>query len=835
MELLALEPLMWLLVLVALAVGLRFSLVDQPRWQKWASLACRAGAIALLVLALCRPHWFTKGDDAHVVFLVDVSESVDLPSANASLVEIQQAIDSLKPGDSWSLFAVGNTTQPIKTPKQLGEMLEKWNSGISDSGMRGESRLADALLETRLAFPASKSRRTVLFSDGRETAGNLDAAQRQLAEDRIDVQFRELKPLSDPEAGVVSVLPATKSAFQNEIVRIQAKIAANQPMTAELRLLHKGVAVQKRPVELKAGEPLLAFFDAEMITPGASQWTVELVPTEDHFLLNNQATCTIDVKGKPRMLVLHQDPPAMRSFVTAMREQGIELDVRGKLGLPDSLDDLLEFDGVVLADISATDISPRQMAMLKTYVIDFGGGIVMLGSENSFGLGGYYQTPVEEVLPLVSRFEKEKEKPSLAMVLVIDKSSSMQGAPIALARQAAKAAVELLSARDSIGVIGFDGQAQLISEMRSAAEKDAVQASIDSLQASGGTYMYPALVQAKEMLETAPAKVRHMIVLSDGRTQAADHLSLIQDASDAGITVSTVALGSADKALLASMAEIGRGRYYETDDPANVPQIFTKETMQASKSAIKEDLYGAVQTGDHPSLAGFSEGELPFSLGYVMTETKPTAQLLLAAETGDPLLAVGRYGLGAGMAFTSDLTERWGAEWLAWESCGKFWAQAFRGVLRRQEADGLIVDERIDDEEWTLLLTRTDPNGQPLNSIEWDAQATTGNNQQQPVEVEEIGLGKYRATIPLAGESDVTVRLHDREYDILKPLHYQRPYPAEYSLSQNAPESLGRLTPFSPSTVREGLTEEPQRKSVACIAYFGALVLLLAGIILRRI
>ena len=835
MELLSLEPLIWLAAVVAVAIGLRYSLVDQPRWQQWTAFACRVAGIVLLVLALCRPHLFTQSDDAHVLFLFDVSESVDLPAARATLTEVRQAIDSLRRGDTWSLYAVGASARPMESPEKLEELLEQWNTGISDAEMRGESRLADALLETRLAFPAGKARRAVLFTDGRETAGDLDAAIKQLREERVDIQLRTLPPLADAEAGVVSVVPSTKSAFQNEVVRLQVKLAANRPISGELRLLHKGVAVQQQQVELKPDEPLFCHFDADMTTPGASHWTVELIPAEDRFPLNNQAACTIDVRGKPRMLILHQEPAAMRSFTRALGEQGIEIDVRGKLGLPETLDEALAFDAIVLADISATDLSPRQMTMLKTYVIDFGGGLVMLGSENSFGLGGYYQTPVEEVLPLVSRFEKEKEKPSLAMVLVIDKSGSMQGTPIELARQAAKAAVELLSARDMIGVVGFDGQPQLICELRSAAEADAVQASIDSIQAGGGTYMYPAMVQAKEMLETAAAKVRHMIILSDGHTQPADHQSLAQDASDAGITVSTVALGGADKELMASIAEIGRGRYYETEDPANVPQIFTKETMQASKSAIKEDLYGAVQTGDHPILAGFDDDELPFSLGYVMTETKPTAQLLLAAESGDPLLAVGRYGLGTSMAFTSDLTERWGAEWLAWENCGKFWAQALRGVLRRQQAEGLVVDEQVSDDAWTIHLSRNGPNGEPLSSIEWDAQATNSYNQQSPVEVTEVGLGRYRATIPLKKESQLTLRLHDRDFDVLKPLHYQRPYPAEYSLAQTIPQSIGKLAIFTPSTVREGLAPEPKRQPVAYYAYFGALALLLTGVLLRRI
>ena len=79
----------------------------------------------------------------------------------------------------------------------------------------------------------------------------------------------------------------------------------------------------------------------------------------------------------------------------------------------------------------------------------------MLGSDNSFGLGGYHRTPVEEVLPLVSRFEKETEKPSMALALVIDKSGSMSGQPIALARQAATACSSRLEASLDEGVLTF--------------------------------------------------------------------------------------------------------------------------------------------------------------------------------------------------------------------------------------------------------------------------------------------------------------------------------------------------------------------------------------------
>ena len=166
----------------------------------------------------------------------------------------------------------------------------------------------------------------------------------------------------------------------------------------------------------------------------------------------------------------------------------------------------------------------------------------MTGSENSFGLGGYFKTPVEEVLPLVSRFEKEKQKPSLAMVLVIDKSGSMSGNPIVLARQAARAAAELLSPQDQIAVIGFDSNPQLFLDLTPAGNQGTIAAAIDSIQASGGTDLAPAVAQAKDILSGASAKIKHVIAMTDGQTSQSNLLELCQEMADAGMTVSTVAL-----------------------------------------------------------------------------------------------------------------------------------------------------------------------------------------------------------------------------------------------------------------------------------------------------
>lgn len=834
-EFLTYKPLFLLLILVGLVWLYRHSLVDRPRWMKRASFACRVLGLLLLILAICRPYFPSESDRMHLALLVDVSESMEISEMREARAEVEEAIDSLQPGDSHSLFIFAKGLREIDLDG-LDAFVDACEQGLADASFRAATNWSDALLTARLSFPSGKSKRMLVFSDGAANGYGLSEAMTQLAEEEIDLRFSRKESLKKPEAAVVELTPATQFAFEGEIVRLRVGMRANRDMGAQLRILHKGVVVAEQPVTLEAGKNTYANADVEMISSGASRWEAEIVPEADHFPVNNSMATTIEVKGRPRVLVLHEKSREMRPFSRAMEQQGIEIDVRGARGLPDTLEGILAFDAVVLSDVPATDLRPVQMQYLKRYVAEFGGGLAMLGSENSFGLGGYYRTAVEEVLPLTSRFEKEKQKPSLAMALVIDKSGSMRGIPIALARQAAKSAAELLSGNDQIAVIGFDSQPVLILDMTSAGNKGLISNSIDSLAAGGGTNLYPAMLQGRDLLDRASARIKHMIILSDGQTSGGDYLALTQDMASRGVTISTVALGgSAARELMSNIAQTGRGRYYETNDPASVPQIFTKETMQASKSAIKEDLFGAIQAGEHPMLSGYEDAELPLVLGYVMTRPNPTAKVLLVAESGDPLLAVTRYGLGTGLAYTSDLTERWGSEWLAWPGGGKFWAQVLRGILKKETGTGMTVRTSIEADRWQVEVLRQDAAMRPVNQIQWSASAIDQSGRSQEVQLTQTGLGRYQTAVDLNGMERVSLNIRDEDYGRSRVLRWQRPYPAEYRLGAEVPEAVAALDDYDPTTIREGLEPVTIRRSATPAFVLLAMLLFMLGIALRRL
>ena len=440
MEFLGWNSLWWLLVLVGLAPAFYFSLVDRPARVKWLSFFFRVAAIVLIIFALCRPFWSAEKKEVHVAFLLDVSESIDVSSMRIALTKVGKGIEALDEGDSHGIFLFGKEAREVSLG-EVDEFIEACEKGRGDAEFRASTNLAAAVSHVRLSLPADRGKRIVLLTDGLLPA-NPAGVFAQLEKEKIDVRVVQLESLKKPEASITKFAAASPTAFQGEIARLRVELGANRDMKAKLRILHRGVTVAEKQVQLKAGEETVEYVEVEMVSSGDSVWEARLEPDEDYFPNNNQISTTISVSGQPRVLVIHENPQQLREAARALREQGIELDVRGARGLPDSLRGLLAFDAIMLADIPATSIQPKQMQWLKQYVSDFGGGLIMTGSENSFGLGGYFKTPVEEVLPLVSRFEKEKQKPSLAMVLVIDKSGSMSGNSIVLARQAARAAAE---------------------------------------------------------------------------------------------------------------------------------------------------------------------------------------------------------------------------------------------------------------------------------------------------------------------------------------------------------------------------------------------------------
>lgn len=752
-----------LLAMPALAFYFVRSLSDFPHRQRIVSLVTRSVVALLLILALAGLTWLHTTDEQYVIFLVDDSLSIgDEASQQATkyLDEIDAGPHQLarlsfhtEPGEiETSDRSAPRATQAAAKPQARNDT----DSGparqpprppgadASEDPRKG-TNIAAAIESAAAYLPPGYIPQIVVLTDGNETSGDaLQAAVRS----GVPVSTIPLPTRTEPEVQVSEVnVPA--EVREGEPFNVEVVVHSNHDDEGLLEIYrgdHKVISERRKLVQ---GENRFRF-QQSIERDRLAAFAVRISELESDTLLdNNSESGLVFASGKPRVLIIESDPSLIRELAYSLEDEGIQADIRPPQGMPETLSDLQNYELLILSNVPATELSQQQMNVARTYVQELGGGFIMLGGEQSFGLGGYYKTALEEILPVRSDFEKEKEKPSLGMVLVIDKSGSMGGEKIEMAKSAARSAVELLGRRDKICVIAFDGETYIISDMQSAQNKVAISDDIARIDAGGGTTMFPAMDEAYQILMATPAKLKHVIILTDGISAPGDFEGLAQEMNSNKITVSTVAVGSdSDTQLLEDIARLGDGRYYLTEDPAQIPQIFAKETVTASKSAIDEQPFIPLTVRTTHALADLDMESAPFLLGYVMTRPKPTSEVILVTEKGDPLLAWWRYGLGMSVAFTSDAKSRWAAEWITWPGFGKFWTQVIRQAMRKSDAQGIAVVLDRDDNETAISVDAVDALGQFLNEAEVELTVVDPQLRRNKLTLDQRAPGQYTHTIP---------------------------------------------------------------------------------------
>ncbi|HVJ87439.1 MAG TPA: VWA domain-containing protein [Caulifigura sp.] len=732
-----------LAVLPVLVYYFIWSLSDFPRRQRLISLAIRSVIVLLVVLSLAGLTLLRDVRDQFVIFLVDDSLSVDKEGA-AKVETFLEEAEKTKGANRLAFLKFAKSPGEVreertpKAPPTDAPPAEPLPQPSADDPRQG-TNIAAAIESAAGFLPPGYVPQLVVLSDGNQTSG--DALQAALRSG-VPVSTIPLPTRTDPEVQVSEVgVPA--EVREGEPFNVEVVVHSNHDDEGLIEVYrgdHKVIG-EKKPI--KKGENRFKF-QQSVERERLAAYTARVSDLkEDTLLDNNSETGLVFTSGKPRVLIIESDPNLIRELAFALEDEGIQADIRPPQGMPDSLADLQNYELLAISNVPATALSQKQMDVARTFVQELGGGFMMLGGEQSFGLGGYYKSTLEEILPVRSDFEKEKEKPSLGMVLIIDKSGSMSGEPVEIAKSAARSAVELLGKRDQCAVLAFDGDTYVISEMQSASNKGKISDEIGQIEASGGTTMYPAMEQAFEILQTTPAKLKHVIVLTDGVSSPGDFAGMAQQMAAAKITVSTVAMGGADTTLLEEIAREGKGRYYHAEDISTIPQIFAKETVTASKSAIDEQPFVPQIIRKSHALSGIDLDSAPFLLGYVITRPKPTSEVILATEKGDPLLSWWRYGLGMTVAFTSDAKSRWAAEWLTWPGFGKFWTQVVRQAMRKGDARGVQVALNRKDQGTEVTVDAVDQVGRFLNDADVEMTVIDPQLKRTPLKLSQTAPGRF--------------------------------------------------------------------------------------------
>ena len=445
----------------------------------------------------------------------------------------------------------------------------------------------------------------------------------------------------------------------------------------------------------------------------------------DTELINNRAQAFTMVHGQGRVLIIDNvENDNGLILPKALRDRRIALDVVPPAGLPTTMADLTRYDAVLFQNVPSDLVTGRQQDLLARYVNDLGGGFVMVGGPQSFGAGGWTNTVIDtNILPVACEIPAQTVLPSGALVLVIDRSGSMEqpgtpGSPLTqqhLANEAAWLAVQTLYERDLFGVVAFDSFSSWVVDLQFADDLSGVRNKIMSITPAGGTDILSGLRRAYDGLSADNAllrssSVKHIILLSDGGSEG-EYKPLTNELNRAGITLSTIGVGVDHNAdLLNDLAFDGGGEYHPIVDPNDLPQVFIKEARTIRKNLIKEADFTPrrVQTGS-PVMAGLDA--TPDLGGFVLTGPKYDRRIdtPLEGPEGEPLFAHWQVGLGKAAAFTSDATNRWATPWLDWPGYGDFWARTVRYVSRPSASRDAELTASVDGE--TLRIRVDTPPG----------------------------------------------------------------------------------------------------------------------------
>lgn len=793
----------WLLLLIAPLLALAILAPRRlPPLRFWSSLLLRALLFLALVGALAGTQIVRRVDHLTTVFLVDSSDSVSADERARAEQFIQAALGTMQQGDQAAIVAFGENALVERAPSS-----EQGLRRIQSAPVTTRTNLGEAITLGLALLPAETQKRLVLLSDGGENAGDVRAAV-ELAQAR-DVPI-EVVPLGEATSDVVQIsdLRAPATVRKGQTIPLQVVVESSIATTARLRIRAETELVTEQTVELRPGRQTFEF-PIEAQTDGFARYSAEIELPNDTRQQNNQSAALVDVQGEPRVLIVEGKPGEADNLQTALQSAQMNSQVIAPEAMPTTLADLGGYDALVLANVPAARLPSATIKLIPAYVRDLGRGLLMVGGDRAYGMGGYNRTPVEEALPVDMEVRDKTRRPDVALVFVIDKSGSMAAChcdnpnqrgnmmggvvKVDIAKEAVIQASALLQPDDQVGVVAFDDAARWPVRLGRVPSLTEIEAAIAPVAPEGQTNVRGGLLAAKAELEQSDAKVKHVILLTDGWSSAGDNTDIAGQLRAEGITLSTVAAGGGSAPYLEQLAEEGGGRYYPVTNMEDVPQVFVDETVKTVGSYLIEEQFVPTLVGDSPILRGLTDGGWPALYGYNGTELKSTAQDILRSPEGDPVLAQWQFGLGRAVAWTSDLKGQWGTDLVRWQGFGQFAAQLVGWTVPRDVENALNAQARIEGTQATITAEAVGQDGQPLTDATLSATVIGPDGVQQPVTMRQVGPGQFQATLPSPQTGSYLVQINAQRDG--QPVGQQMvglvvPYSPEYRQQQSNPALL---------------------------------------------
>lgn len=669
----------------------------------------RVALLVALVLALSGPRINIGGRGVDVVVVADRSLSQSA-QARDNIREIilnleDHVTTAVGSGDRLSLVTFGTDS---RVEYELANRISH-TEFVKDINPNG-SDLNAAILTALDRVDANRPARILILSDGEANGANPESAARRANEQGVPIDAREFERLQVGDVAIESVL-LPETVAPREPFQYSVWIHAGREVSGAVQVSRNGREIARREADFNTGMNRLLFRDL-LEDGGLHSYSVELKLDDDPLPENNTGAGVVRVDAGPRVLVLNSDGRTgnLERALTAAR---IPVDTAKASDHPLTQDSLDGYRTVVLENVPAEDFGRLKMERLTQFVEDLGGGLLMTGGKRSFGTGGYFKSPLEEILPVSMELREEHRKLRVAIAVALDRSGSMT-APVKggktkmdLANLGTAECVRMLSGQDMVSIIAVDSSPHVIVPLSPVDDAEGIARKVLGIQSmGGGIFVYEALVEAGSQLMKAEGySTRHIILFSDAQDseEPGAYKALLKKYEAAGITVSVIGLGTksdSDAKLLEDVAKLGSGNIMFTADAEELPRLFAQDTMSIARNTFVEpdpdtqpDGIPGSRIPDALLMGNLGNGPFPKAGGYNLSYLRPeaTAAVLSGDEYQAPWSAFWYRGLGRVAAITLEVDGSFSGQFGSWDQYEDFLVTHVRWLLGGGSSNDVFV------------------------------------------------------------------------------------------------------------------------------------------------
>lgn len=710
------------LFLLAIPVGFLFWKIGRvPGVTGW----LRGAILAVLVFAMTGPRLNVGGRGLDVIVVADRSRSLPAGAHDniQELVEnLQNYVATRGSGDRVSLVTFGARAE---VEHELSDQVRQteYAREINPDG----SDLHDGVLTALDRVNPNRPARILVLSDGEANGPDPRSAARRAKEQGVPVDCRIFERLSIGDVSIESVL-LPQSVVPREPFQYSVWVYADSEATGTIRVLRDGKRIASKERDFVRGMNRVLFRDL-LDEGGFYNYTVELDLENDPVVENNRGAGIVRVDGGPKILVLSSDGQP-GNLKRALESAQVPADVAAAASHPLTQDSLDQYRAVILENVPAEDLGRVKMERLAQFVEDLGGGLMLTGGKSSFGTGGYFKSPLDDVLPVSMELREEHRKMRVAIAIALDRSGSMT-APVSggktkmdLANLGTAECIKLLSPSDMVAVIAVDSSPHVVIPLTKVTSPGGMVSKVKGIESmGGGIFVYEALVAAGKQLQKASGySTRHIILFSDAQDseEPGAYKALLKKFRASGITVSVIGLGTdkdVDAALLEDVAKLGEGNVMFTSDAQELPRLFTQDTMTIARNTFIEADPETQPNGiagrllpDARLMGSLGSGAFPNAGGYNLSYLKPDATMGVVSrdEYSAPWSAFWYRGIGRVAAITLEVDGAHSGPFASWNDYENFIVTHARWLLGGTNPDDIFVDVRQEGQE-AVVTVELDP------------------------------------------------------------------------------------------------------------------------------